>query len=311
LERLTLSLMGHAKIVKTNDPALSERFKITTWPRLIVSREGRPTYYTPLAPNEMRDYRQVLRWMQSVWLPIVPELTASNSREIMDGKLVVLGILSRDRPDEFQIAKNEIKSAALEWMDKQTQLFQLERQDMRDAKQLRIEEAEARNDQRALRAAKSIRINMDKSERKEVTFAWVDGVFWERWIRTTFGIEVRDGEKVVINDEDSRRYWDTTITGNPIVPSRTSILETIPKVVANPPRIQPKLTISSLEKVFFDIRGAASEHPYLTIGLIGGAILGGFVWGRGRLRRSRGGFFRLDEKDGLGLLGGNSNGKVD
>jgi protein disulfide-isomerase len=44
---------------------------------------------------------------------------------------------------------------------------------------------------------------MDKSEQKEVGFAWVDGVFWERWIRTTYGIEVaKDGEKVVINDED-------------------------------------------------------------------------------------------------------------
>jgi protein disulfide-isomerase len=203
LERLTLSLIGHAKLVKTNSARLADRFKITTWPRLLVSRDGRPTYYTALAPQDMRDFRQVLHWMQSVWLPIVPELTASNSREIMDGKLVVLGILTRERPDEFVVAKKEIKSAALEWMDKQTLAFQRERQELRDAKQLRIEEAEDRNDQRALRAAKSIRINMDKSEQKEVSFAWVDGVFWERWIRTTYGIEVtKDGEKVVINDED-------------------------------------------------------------------------------------------------------------
>jgi protein disulfide-isomerase len=203
LERLTLSLIGHAKLVKTNSAMLAERFKITTWPRLLVSRDGRPTYYTALAPQDMRDFRKVIHWMQSVWLPIVPELTASNSREIMDNKLVVLGILTRERSDEFIIAKKEIKSAALEWMDKQTQNFQRERQELRDAKQLRIEEAEDRNDQRALRAAKSIRINMDKSEQKEVGFAWVDGVFWERWIRTTYGIEVaNDGEKVIINDED-------------------------------------------------------------------------------------------------------------
>jgi protein disulfide-isomerase len=203
LERLTLSLIGHAKLVKTNSALLADRFKITTWPRLLVSRDGRPTYYTALAPQDMRDFRQVLHWMQSVWLPIVPELTASNSREIMDGKLVVLGILTRERPDEFLMGKKEIKSAALEWMDRQTATFQRERQELRDAKQLRIEEAEDRNDQRALRAAKSIRINMDKSEQKEVGFAWVDGVFWERWVRTTYGIEVsKDGEKVIINDED-------------------------------------------------------------------------------------------------------------
>jgi protein disulfide-isomerase len=203
LERLTLSLIGHAKLVRTNSALLAERFKITTWPRLLVSRDGRPTYYTALAPQDMRDFRQVLHWMQSVWLPIVPELTASNSREIMDGKLVVLGILTRERPDEFMMAKKEMKSAAIEWMDKEIANFQRERQDARDAKQLRIEEAEDRNDQRALRAAKSIRINMDQTDHKEVGFAWVDGVFWERWIRTTYGIEVaKDGEKVIINDED-------------------------------------------------------------------------------------------------------------
>jgi protein disulfide-isomerase len=123
----------------------------------------------------------------------------------MDGKLVVLGILSRDRQDEFEISKKELKNAAIEWMDKETKAFQSQRQELRDAKQLRIEEAEDRNDQRALRNAKQMRISMDKSDHKEVGFAWVDGVFWERWIRQTYGIEVaKDGEKVIINDEDVR-----------------------------------------------------------------------------------------------------------
>jgi protein disulfide-isomerase len=202
LERLTLSLVGRAKLVKTRDHKLYDRFKITTWPRLLVSREGRPTYYTPLAPREMRETNQVLNWMRSVWLPLVPELNASNAREIMDGKIVVLGILNRQDQDSFQAAIREMKSAANEWADKQIQLFQLERQELRDAKQLRIEEAQDRDDQRALRNAKNIRINMDRSDRKEVTFAWVDGTFWLRWLRTTYGIDAKDGDRVIINDED-------------------------------------------------------------------------------------------------------------
>ena len=202
LERLTLSLIGHAKIVKTDSAVLADRFKISTWPRLLVSRDGRPSYYKALSPKDMRDFRQVLTWMQSVWLPIVPELTASNSREIMHGKLVVLGILSRERADEFITDKREIKNAALEWMEKQTHAFQLERQELRDAKQNRLEEAEDRGDQRALRAAKSIQIDISEEDRTQIGFAWVDGVFWERWIRTTYGIEVRNGERVIINDED-------------------------------------------------------------------------------------------------------------
>lgn len=340
LERLMLSLIGHAKLVKTNDPLLLKRYKISTWPRLLVSRDGKPTYFTPLAPKDIRDFRKVLGWMQSVWLPIVPELTASNAREMMNGKLVVLGILSRERSDEFIIAKREIKNAALEWIDKQTQAFQLERQELRDAKQLRIEEAEDRNDQRALRAAKSIRINMDDIPRKEVGFAWVDGVFWERWVKTTFGINVKDGERVIINDEDvsraprvtcsherrftetnsriqNRRYWDNTITGNPIVPSRTSILETLPKVVASPPKISPKATGSAVAHFFFQVRSALSSHPWIFAGVFVGLLLALGVWGRGHIRRARtfgsntGGFFQLDGREGL--LGGNggSAGKVD
>ncbi|KAK4192731.1 thioredoxin-like protein [Podospora australis] len=314
LERLPLSLIGRAKLVKTRDPRLYERYKVTTWPRMLVSREGRPTYYTPLGPREMRDTRMVLNWMRSVWLPLVPELTASNAREIMDGKIVVLGILNRNNQDSYLSAIREMKSAAHEWMDKQIQLFQLERQELRDAKQLRIEEAEDRGDQRALRNAKNIRINMDRADRKEVTFAWVDGAFWQRWIRTTYGIDVKDGERVIINDEDARRYWDQTSTGNAIVPSRTSILETLNKVTANPPKLKPKLTIGVIEKFFFDIKTTFRDHPYLSMGCVLGIAFGCLSWLRGS-RRRRGGHFRLEEgvagiKESKGptLFGSGTNG---
>ena len=202
LERLTLSLVGHAKLVKSNDTALFDRFKISTWPRFVVSRSGRTNYYEPLNPALMRDFRQVLTWMQKVWLPIVPELSASNSRDIMKNKYVVLGILNREKADEFELDKREMKNAALEWMEKQTHQFELERQELRDAKQLRLEEAEDRNDDRAKRSAKQIRIDIREDDKKQVSFAWVDGIFWQRWLKTTYGIDVREGERVLILDED-------------------------------------------------------------------------------------------------------------
>ncbi|KAK4125551.1 thioredoxin-like protein [Parathielavia appendiculata] len=317
LERLPINLIGRAKLVKTRDVKLYERFKITTWPRLLVSREGRPTYYTPFGPRDMRDTNQLLNWMRSVWLPMVPELVSTNAREIMDGKIVVLGILNREDQSSFKSAIREMKSAANEWMDKQIQLFQLERQELRDAKQLRIEEAQDRNDERALQRAKNIRIDMNRSDRKEVTFAWVDSAFWQRWIRTTYGIDVKDGDRVVINDEDNRRYWDQTSTGNPIVPSRTSILETLTKVTASPPKLRPKLTIGFLEKIIFDIRTNFRDHPYLSSGCVLGIAFGCLSWFRGRIgigRRTKG-QFKLDDasKELKGpILGASTNGnKVD
>ena len=204
LDRLTLSLIGHAKLVRTDSKILADRFKIHSWPRLLVSRNGHPSYYDSRSPKDMRDFRKLLGWMQGVWLPLVPELTALNSREVMTGRYVVLGVLSRKRVDDFIAGKREIKNAALEWMGRETTAFQLERQEQRDSKQLRVEEAEDRNDQRALRAAKQAQITISEHDRKQVGFAWVDGIYWERWLRTTYGIDVKDGEKVVINDEDVR-----------------------------------------------------------------------------------------------------------
>jgi protein disulfide-isomerase len=150
----------------------------------------------------MRDTKKILSWMKSVWLPLVPELTSSNARDIMNGKMVVLAVLSRARTEDFTRSKRELKNAALEWIDKRDAAFQLERQELRDAKQLRIEEATDKSDERALRDAKSIRIDIDALEKTPVAFAWVDGVAWERWIKSTYGVEVKDGERVIINDED-------------------------------------------------------------------------------------------------------------
>lgn len=313
LEQLTLSLIGHAKLVKTDDKKLYDRFKISTWPRLMVSRDGKPSYYSALAPKDMRDSKKVLTWMQSVWLPLVPELTSSTAEEIMNGKFVVLAILDRARADKFTESKRELKSAALDWIEKQEHAYQLERQELRDAKQLRIEEAEDRDDQRGLRNAKGIRINMDDIERKSVGFAWVDGVFWERWVQSTFGVNVKNGEKVVINDEDNKRYWDTTLNGEPILISRTSILGTLSSVVTSPPKIASKSSTGSFQRFFFRISSFCTGHPWLALGMVIGFILAASIFGKSRMRRrafgSTGSYFQLDDKNGL--LGGNGGGKND
>ncbi|KAL6914068.1 hypothetical protein ACHAPO_002516 [Fusarium lateritium] len=312
LDALPLNLIGRGKIVKTSDPELYNRFKITTWPRLLVSREGRATYYTPITPDEMRDVDSLVSWMKSTWLPLVPEMTAINAKQIMNHKLVVLAILNRDDEDRLQNSILELKNAANEWVDRQVQEFQLERKKLRDAKQMRIEEAQSRDDQRGLRNAKAIKIDMDSTRRQEVGFAWVDGIFWQRWIASTYNIDVRDGERVIINEEDRHKFWDTTPTGNQIMVSHTSIMDTLDKIVYGPNPISPKYTISSFAKFFFDIKMNFVDHPFLSIAFVFAVGFGLYSWFRNRTRRSRGTFFR-DDNMGLkdGLLGQNSNAKSD
>ena len=90
------------------------------------------------------------------------------------------------------------------------------------------------------------------------------------------------------------------MTGNHILASRTSILETLEQITNNggASAIPPKYTISSLERVLLDVRLGFVERPILCSGVVL-AMAGAFVaWLRGR-RKRRGGHFRLD--DGLGI----------
>jgi protein disulfide-isomerase len=107
------------------------------------------------------------------------------------------------------------------------------------------------------------------------------------------------------------------------MPSRTSILETIPLVISNSPKLKSKSTVGIVESVFFQTRSFISSHRFFSLfffaSLLGiaahfarrtfskrksvggyGGILGG---------STTGGFFKLDGKEGL--LNGGAMGKVD
>lgn len=106
--------------------------------------------------------------------------------------------------------------------------------------------------------------------------------------------------------------------------SRTSILETIPLVISDPPKLKSKSTIGIFEATFFHTRTFISSHPILSIIIFIFISIASYVAYRKRsLRRvnfgyngggilgntNSGGFFRLDGKEGL--LNGGSTGKVD
>lgn len=104
--------------------------------------------------------------------------------------------------------------------------------------------------------------------------------------------------------------------------SRTSILETIPLVIANPPKLSPKSTVGTLESAFFSMQSFISNHPIIFVILLVISIAVATFVARGKPSRriARGGilgaggnngagFFQFDIKDGL--LNGGTTGKVD
>lgn len=98
------------------------------------------------------------------------------------------------------------------------------------------------------------------------------------------------------------------------MPSRTSILETLPRIVASPPKLTSKSTIGAFENVFFQIRNFGTYHPYLSFGVLIISIVT-LLWVlrngstiKKSLSRNSSGYFNLDGKEGLL---GTTNGKSD
>jgi len=86
------------------------------------------------------------------------------------------------------------------------------------------------------------------------------------------------------------------------------------RIVASPPKLTPKSTISTFENVFFQIRNFGTYHPYLSFALLIAAIItlisvlkNGTTIKR-TLSRNSSGYFQLDGKEGLL---GTTNGKAD
>lgn len=111
----------------------------------------------------------------------------------------------------------------------------------------------------------------------------------------------------------NRRYWDQTESGAYIVPSRTSILETLPKIVNPPAKLTPKSTIGAFENIIFQIRNFGTYHPFATFGVLVVAVIALVIIVRNGMKngfkRSGSGFFRLDGKEGL--LGSPNGAKAD
>ncbi|KAK9447664.1 thioredoxin-like protein [Limtongia smithiae] len=285
LDRVALPLIGHAPLFTTTSSILASRFRVTTFPRLVAISDGRPSYYTALSPRDFRDHLKVLAWMKTVWLPILPELSAANSHEIMQDRIVVLSILDKSKEAEFELAKKELKAAALEYMDLRVSEEKSERQRQRESKELKIEQATDKGDEKALKEAQSMHIVL--APRREIGFAWVDGLFWERWLQKTYDIDVRQsGPRVIINDEASKAYWDQSIDGKTLVPTdRQIIIDTLRTVLENRNKIKAKSTTSTFVSLVQNFKRFIHSSPLLIFGAIVAAVLVVAWWWKGKIRR--------------------------
>lgn len=76
------------------------------------------------------------------------------------------------------------------------------------------------------------------------------------------------------------------MTGNYILVSRTSIMETLDKIVYGPNVLKPKFTVNVVVKLFRDVKYSFIDHPWLSSGCTIGIAFGLLSWLRGRGRRT-------------------------
>ncbi|BFZ53603.1 hypothetical protein PYCC9005_000631 [Savitreella phatthalungensis] len=325
LRRNALALIGHAPLLLTRSPILANRFKVTMFPKLAVFRAGKPQYYPALSPADMRDHRRMLDWMQSVWLPLVPELTPENSHEITGGgKLVVLAALDPSSPD-FASDKAAVRDAAEQFAERRAAEEAEDKRRGRVRKQKQLDAARKNQDYDSEYDAKHRRVDVER--RPAVGFAWVDGVFWDKWLKAAFRIDIVSSTDlastsspqdtrptraaIIINDEDNQRYWDLDLHNQPFQLTTTAILDALQEVVGTgpPPKIQdpqndpgqdfkpPKIggrlkassTRNSIEQAYFAARRAGRGHPWSGVLLVVVGVFVGVVVGMRRCSRRAGG----------------------
>ncbi|RUS28281.1 hypothetical protein BC938DRAFT_482072 [Jimgerdemannia flammicorona] len=157
----------------TSDPIVAKSLGVVTPPAALILKDGRQHTY-PAASFLFEDRLILKAWVKKEKFPALVGLTADNSEEILRGdRLVILSVLDTSKPQPFATQKELMKEAALKWKE--------------------IEEKEKRK-----AAVKN---------RKEVQFAWLDGVKWESYVKRVYGIRAKNLPALVITKPQDDEYF--------------------------------------------------------------------------------------------------------
>lgn len=116
LEKLSLSVFEYATVLTTDSERLADRFEVTQFPRMISYKQGIVQSYEPGDLSQEKNVQALDDWMQSVKMPIVPDLTSSVAYNVLQNNITVLGILDEKHADQFAAGRHELSNAALEWI---------------------------------------------------------------------------------------------------------------------------------------------------------------------------------------------------
>lgn len=295
LEQLAVSVVGNAWVYTTKSQELVDKFKVTAFPALYaVTDLQRFSKYPSFSPKDIRDRQALVEWAKERWLSLVPQLTPSNAHDVFEyAQYVVVGVMDPRDTKSFNRALKELRATALKFQDKAARDAADEIEDLRAKKQVKVDEAHDKGDKMAEKNAKKIKVQV--SDKPKVGFAWINGIFWERWLKSKYGHDSSAKPRVIVNDEGGGKYWDVNVRGKYIDASRSQILEALELVISDAPQLRPKPLRDSLKGYVVWIKEAALRYWHVTI--ITGLIIC-LIWtSRGGGLRRRAGFRRVPNSD--------------
>lgn len=247
LQRMALNVIPSGNIYKTKADSLIKKLDVKHFPSLYaILDENKWFQYPGKDPSEMRDHDALVGWAREMSLFMVPQLTPVNARKIFDrARYVVLAVVDPRNVDEKDRAIREVRATALKYLEDTAKEDREELLDLRAKKMLKVEEAKDRGDEKAAEQAEQIRVEIGR--KPVVGFAWIDGVFWERWLKTRYGFDLDNRKPVIINDQSGRQYWDVKADGNHIPASRSQLLDVLEQVMVSPPEIPPQILLDGIK----------------------------------------------------------------
>ncbi|KAG1740372.1 thioredoxin-like protein [Suillus lakei] len=125
--------------------------------------------------------------------------------------------------------------------------------------------------------AKKWRLRKSYVGRQDVVFTWMDADQWGSWMKSMYGVKVKDQAKVVIADHNRLVYWDRDTNGQPIQLNAISIFSAIEGVYGD--KIRSKHSENILERLLrvfnsslTNTEGFIIAHPYMAVLLILGFL---------------------------------------
>lgn len=223
-EKLCVDSVGAMNVAKSNDTEILASLAETNLPALYAVSKDKMTRFPETTSSGLRDHKKLREWAIKHRQPLVPRLTPANIHDVFSNSIVVLAILDPREEEATAQALKELRAVAVELEETRIKEDREELIELRNKKQLKIDEAKDKEDEGAEERAQGIRVEVN--QREMISVAWIDAIFWERWIKGRYGA-YEGGSHVVINNERNGCFWDRDLNGDVLVPSRWRIIETV------------------------------------------------------------------------------------